>query len=542
MDVKIIAAVLALGGAAIAAGGGASGYAQVVGPTKTTPQLNRRLTTSERRGRSIYLRGESSSGREIIPTIGELEVPAATVQCAGCHGRKAEGKTEGGVSAGNLTWSNLTKSYGHVHPTGRKHGPFNESSFTMAVVHGVDPDHHRLAVAMPKYRMAPEDMADLIAYLKQIEFDQDPGLTAESIEVGVTLPTRGALADVSDAMREVLAAYFEELNLSGGIYNRLIKLHFTEGGDGSIEATVASARALTNQGQVFAFVGGLSAGADKQMAALASEEEVPFIGPSTLLPQPGKPPNRYVFYVLPGAVEQARALINFADTKPGAIKTHAAVVYPEGDLTTAAGAAAIDQARLRGWEEVVDQPYAANTFDALRQAEALKRQQIEALFFFGDSTKAAALLEASKTIDWKPNVFLLGTLASKELVNAIPSVFKDKIFLAFPTVPADITTQGAADYRELLDKHKLKPRHTASQLAALAAAKIFVEGLKRAGADLSREQLISALEGLYDFETGLTPRIIFGPNRRIGAAGAYMVTVNPETKQFAAVGGWVAAN
>lgn len=521
---------------------GHAGSAQTQPSKGTAPEQNRSLTLQERRGRAIYLRGESPSGREIIPSIGDLEVPATTVQCAGCHGRRGEGKTEGGVSAGSLTWAHLTKSYGHIHPTGRKHGPFDDPSFIMAVVHGVDPNHNRLLTAMPRYRMAPEDMADLIAYLKRIEFDQDPGLTAESIEIGVPLPARGALADVGVAMREVLVAYFDELNLSGGIYNRKIKLHFTEGGDGSIDATFDSARALARQGQAFAFVGGLSAGADKHMGSVASDEEVPFVGPMTLLPQPGKPPNRYVFYLLPGLVEQARALVTFAGARIGAAKVRSAVVYPEGSLAMTAGTAAREQARLSGWEKVVDRPYALKNFDAVGHASSLKQQQVEAVFFFGDGAQTAALLAAAKDLDWKPSIFLLGTLTSKELVNGVPSIFKDRIFLAFPTVPSDITAQGSAEYRALLQKYKLTPRHNASQFAALAAAKIFVEGLKRAGADVSREQLITALESLYDFDTGLTPRIIFGPNRRIGAAGAYMVTINPETKEFVSVGGWVAAN
>src|SRR5215218_6254599 len=99
----------------------------------------RPLTAAERRGRMIYLRGETASKKPLMAMVGDLEVPAATMNCAGCHGRRGEGKTEGGVAAGNLTWSNLTKSYGHTHPTGRKHGAFNESSFTTAVVRGVDP-------------------------------------------------------------------------------------------------------------------------------------------------------------------------------------------------------------------------------------------------------------------------------------------------------------------------------------------------------------------------------------------------------------------
>ncbi len=62
------------------------------------------------------------------------------------------------------------------------------------------------------------------------------------------------------------------------------------------------------------------------------------------------------------------------------------------------------------------------------------------------------------------------------------------------------------------------------QFATLDSAKILVEGLKRAGRDLSREKLVTAIEGFYDFDTGLTPAVSYGPNRRIGAMGAYVVS------------------
>jgi ABC-type branched-subunit amino acid transport system substrate-binding protein len=133
-------------------------------------------------------------------------------------------------------------------------------------------------------------------------------------------------------------------------------------------------------------------------------------------------------------------------------------------------------------------------------------------------------------------------LTSQGLVADLPAAFTKKIFLAFPTVPADVTAGGVAEYRSLAKKYNLAQRHTAAQLAALAAAKTFVEALKRTGADLSREQLISALEGLYDYDTGLTPKLIFGPNRRVGASGAYIITINAETKQFVSASGWVPAN
>src|SRR5690349_806760 len=302
-------------------------------------QETRPLTAAERRGRAIFLRGETA-GKPLPAMVGDLEVPGSTINCAGCHGRRGEGKAEGGVVAGNLTWTNLTKSYGHTHPNGREHGPFTESSFITAVVRGVDPAGNSLAVAMPRYQISIEDMNDLIAYIKRLEFDRDPGLTADSIDVGVPLPTSAALADLGQAVRQVISAYFEDLNARGGIYNRKIKPHFTEGTSMS-----ASLRDLNSKNQIFAFIGGVSAGADKDIAALAREEEIPFIGPATLLPQVEHPPNRYVFYLLPGVGEQAAALMNFADQQLGVKKSHVVVLYPEAELPSAAAEVAMARAK-----------------------------------------------------------------------------------------------------------------------------------------------------------------------------------------------------
>jgi hypothetical protein len=49
---------------------------------------------------------------------------------------------------------------------------------------------------MPKYRMAREDLADLIAYLKRLADDKDPGITDTTIKVGTLLPMTGPLAEI----------------------------------------------------------------------------------------------------------------------------------------------------------------------------------------------------------------------------------------------------------------------------------------------------------------------------------------------------------
>jgi ABC-type branched-subunit amino acid transport system substrate-binding protein len=502
---------------------------------QTLPE-NRPLTPAERRGRAIYLRGETA-GKPLTAMVGDLEVPGTTINCAGCHGRRAEGKTEGGVVAGNLTWTNLTKSYGHTHPNGRKHGTFTESSFTTAVVRGVDPSGNDLVVAMPRYRISIEDMNDLIAYIKRLEFDRDPGLTSESIDVGVPLPTTSGLAELGQDVRKVISAYFEDLNARGGIYNRKINPHFTE----SSASMAASLRDLNSKNQLFAFIGGVSAGADKEIATLAREEEIPFIGPATLLPQVEHPPNRYVFYLLPGVSEQAAALLNFADQQLGVKKSRAVILSPETELPSAAAEAALARAKEAGWADVVKMNYTAATFDANKLAQQLKAEGTSAVFLFGPGNDVDGFLRAATALEWAPYVLSLGVFSSKDLATNVTAAFTKKVFLAFPTIPSDVTADGLTEYRALAEKYKLPAQHMAAQMAALAAAKTFVEGLKRAGADLSREQLVTTLEGLYEYDTGLTPKLIFGPNRHVGAAGAYIIMIDATSKAFITASGWIAA-
>ncbi|HZI59289.1 MAG TPA: ABC transporter substrate-binding protein [Pyrinomonadaceae bacterium] len=516
----------------------AASVAQVQEQRATSAE--RGLSPAERRGKAIYLRGASPSGKEITAMVGDMDLPASTLTCAGCHGLRGEGKTEGGVTAGNLTWADLAKPYGHTHSTGRKHGPFNEKLFTRSLVQGLDPAGNEMAVAMPRYEMSDEDMANLIAYLKRIESDRDPGLTATSVRLGTILPKEGGLSEIGAAMKDVLTAYFANVNDRGGIYNRSIELQTIQTGSDAA-ATAANVRKLVENGELFAMVSGLSAGADKELAALTQETEIPFMGPVTLLPQTGFQSNRNVFYLLPGASEQARALVNFAANKPELQKRRLAIVHSQNELALAAAEAIEDQARKKSWT-TTRKSYSGKLVDAAGIAATLKGEGTEAVFFLGAGGEEALFINAAAAANWTPYVFLLGALAGRELVQSVPLSFKDHVFLSFPTVPGDVTPEGMAELRALQEKYKFATRHVASQLMAFAAAKIFTEALKRAGRDLSREKLVTELEGLYEYETGVTPRITFGPNRRVGAMGAYVVSIDPAKKEFVSASGWVKNN
>jgi ABC-type branched-subunit amino acid transport system substrate-binding protein len=493
----------------------------------------------ESRGKQIYVQGTSPSGKEILAYIGDssLEVPASAMPCANCHGIDGMGKPEGGVKPSNLTWEAMTKPYGLVHADGRQHPPYTERGLELAIVRGADPGGNKLNSVMPRYQMSPQDLADLIAYLKVLGKDRDPGISDNKIVIGSAVPTKGALAEMGQAVKAVITAYFDELNSQGGIYSRRLELKFVETAE-TPAATRANIERFLNDDQVFAMTGAVIAGAEAETVPLLAQREVPLIGPITLYPQTGLPLNRQVFYLLPGADVQARAVVKFAAQKPELKNAGTEVLYPRSAINVGVFEAVEAQCKKDGLSAPRAYSYVAGHFDVVDAVKQLRETKRDLLFFLGNTEEAVSFMKEAEKLDWFPTVVLSGAGGGKEIFDA-PVGFEGKMLLSFPTSPADQSAEGVREFRALAEKYKLPNQYLATQISAYSGAKILTEVLKRAGRDVSREKVIHELESMYEYQTGLTPSITFGPNRRIGAMGAHAVAIDLNGKRFVPVSGWI---
>jgi ABC-type branched-subunit amino acid transport system substrate-binding protein len=504
-------------------------------------QTEEPATLRQSRGKQIYVRGTSPSGKDLLAYLGEssLKVPGDTMACANCHGLDGQGKPESGVNPSNLTWEALTKPYGVTHADGRQHPPYTKRGLELAITRGTDPAGNKLQNAMPRYRMSSEDLADLIVYLELLGKDRDPGISDNTIAIGMAAPAKGALADMGQAVKAVTTAFIDELNSQGGIYNRRLELKFVETAE-TPAATRANVERLLKDEKVFAMTGVFIAGADNEILALMARQEVPLIGPLTLYPQTGFPLNRQVFYLLSGMDGQARALVDFVAKRPE-LKSPATVVYPQSELNVSVLGAITDQSKKDGLSAPQAYDYAPGRLNVAETVKQLRQTGRDAVFFLGTGDEALSLMREADKLNWFPAIFLPGGSAGPGIFGA-PIGFSGRVFCSFPIALVDQSADGIREFRSLADKYMLPTEHLAAQISAYSAAKILVEALKRVGKDLSREKLIQALEGLYEYRTGLTPAITYGPNRRIGAMGAYVVTIDLKEKQFSPASGWININ
>ncbi|HEX6901537.1 MAG TPA: ABC transporter substrate-binding protein [Thermoanaerobaculia bacterium] len=486
------------------------------------------------RGRQIYIEGTSPSGGEIIAVMSDagVEVPATAVPCASCHGRDGKGRPEGGVQPTDLTWTNLTKPYGVTHASGRKHPPYDERSLKRAISLGLDPAGQKLHVAMPRFRMNLQDMADLTAYMKRLGTERDPGVSDTSLRVGVILPPAGSLSAMGQAVRSALTARFEALNKTGGIYGRRVEPRFLEAPAAADQRRAWTADFLQRE-EIFVGLASFLAGADAELASLFQEKEVPLIGPFTLHPREAFPLNRYVFYLLPGVEAQGQALLRFAAGKWEG-KPQAAVVAPAGPELDGAVEALTKAAAAAGWPA----PLVLRLRDgsAAQDLQRLAAAKADPVFFLGSGAEGAALLQAADRLDWRPRFLATAAAADDSLFKA-PAAFDGKVFLALPT--SGPSPEAAASYRALAAGAKLPADNVSAQLSALAAAEVLIEALEKAGRELSREKLVDELEKLRQFQSGYAPPVTYNVSRRLGARGAYVMRLDLAGGRLVSEGGWV---
>lgn len=483
------------------------------------------LSASAERGKRLYTHGESTSRRIITAQIQRTAapVPAAILPCINCHGADGRGLDDTDAApAPDINWHVLTQSGGHRHPN-RKHQPFDDASLARAITRGLDPAGNKLDATMPRYAMADADMADLIAYLKQIGAELDPGLTADGIRIGTVLPLAGPLADTGHAIRDIITAYFSSLNASGGIHGRKLELEVAGFGDNG-DPAIWQARDLLSEKPFFALVAPYLPGYDTELLALAEEKEVPLIGPYTLLPPDAAATGGHGFLVLAGLGQQAEALVEAVLARPDRPR-RPALVYPQDPRGDVVATRLARRVRDHGLGPIENSVYRSDAFDAGRLAAELHERGVDAVVFLGGAAHLRELAEAAEQREWRPYLLAPALLAEREIFT-LPPGFDGRVFLAYASLPSDRTTAGASEFERLHADYALSYQHSVAQVAAYTAARVLVEGLERAGRNPDRAALMRALETLSGFRPGLTPALTFGPARRDGAAGAHVVEVD----------------
>lgn len=487
------------------------------------------MSAQQRRGQQIYLTGTSPSAQKIQARLtkdGAL-LPAALIPCVNCHKYNGKGGTEGGVTAADIRWFKLSRPYGLLKTGNKSHPPYTQRSIKKAISMGTGSAGQALNQAMPRYQLSHQDMRDLIAYLTGLGTYQSKGISDKQINIGVILPRKNP--QKSHAVKQILNAYFTELNQQGGIYQRQIQLLFIESPTDNSKQSLSRFRAKLKNSPVFAFVASHLNNIDTLVADFAQSSGIPIIGAFSPTPQLKYPLNRYIFYLMSGQSSQIQALKFFRKQFNSTVKN---IVFIDKNSNFNSELTNIVQ------QEIIEID-SLNLIASLKnKSSRLKIEKSDIVFLLLSEPAQSEFFNQAAALNWWPNVLIPGSQMNPALFNS-PDKFNRRIFIALPNLPLDYQSTGLTAYQNLQKKYPIPSQYRNSQLLAIAAAKLLKEGLIRTGRQMEQEKLIDQMESLYKFNTQLTRPISYGPNRRSGTNGAYIIALDLIKKTIIPASDWL---
>lgn len=332
---------------------------------------------------------------------------------------------------------------------------------------------------------------------------QTPGVTDNSILIGSCSALDGPAHFLGRQTVLGASAYLHIVNDEGGVFGRKIQL---QAFDDSYDPDKAPAcfKRMTKEG-IFAlgfFVGTPTA---KVYVPLAQEEKIPVVGLFTGAQLLYEPLKHEIINVRASYYDETREQVD----KLWEINLRRiAVIYQDDPF----GKAVLDGIKLalqkHGAAPVGLGTFTRNSVDIIEGLRAVMAARPQAVVIAGPYAPVAAIVKQAHTDGWRPQFLTVSFVGTEEFIKEAGSDAEGTIItqvmppydrLEYPTV---------AKYRECLAKYSPGEAPTFVSLEGFVDAMVLVEGLKRAGKDLTRERFIAGIESIHEMNFGLGPKLI----------------------------------
>jgi len=317
------------------------------------------------------------------------------------------------------------------------------------------------------------------------------------IRIGMPSGITGAAAAGVKENIQGAKLYIDAINRRGGVHGQSVELIAVD--DHFDPATTAEVgrRLIVEQNVVALFLNRGTPHAQALLPLLA-EHHVPLVGPSTGAMALHEPVQPWVFNVRATYQREAiRAVKHLASLGMTRI-----AVLPTDDTFGADGAIGAEKGFAEtGLKPVLVQKFPRENPDLADLAAKVKASDAQAVLYIGSSSSVANGVKALRAAGSRVQVVTLSNNASEGFIKLLGEHARGVIVTqVFPN-------ERAVNYRLIKEAQELAKAKGAGSVSpamieGFAAAKVLVEGLRRAGPKPTGASLREALEGIQKFDIG----------------------------------------
>jgi len=356
------------------------------------------------------------------------------------------------------------------------------------------------------------------------------GVSKDSIKLGILGSLTGPAAIWGTGNRAGAIIAFEEANAAGGVNGRKLEW-VVEDDETSPPKAIAAFKKLTEQDGVFAVFGPAASAICAAMAPTMRESGVPmFISvPST--PAITEPMIKNVFRTGPlNDHLQGIAIANFVLGKMHSQKI--AIIRQSDEYGKRGADSIVDRMKDENVKPVAYEEFGAADTDFTSQLLKIREVEPDVLVVYGYPSPSAIITRQARQLGIGAKIFGSNATSSRKYPQIVgQSAAGVENVITLEVLPESDDPKAVAFSKKFAERYPdlaKQERPDLGDVLGYGGALTFVEGLKRAGPDLTRPKFIAALETIKDFSTGLTMPTTFSASSHEGNKAARIVQIQAD--------------
>ncbi len=326
----------------------------------------------------------------------------------------------------------------------------------------------------------------------------DPGITDTHILLGMSSPFTGPNGAYGLEMKEGAMAYFTQVNAAGGVNGRKIELVSMDDGY-ETDRAVANTKKLIVDNKVFALFAYYGSSPTTEAMKVFAEARVPLVGTISGADSLREPVNRYMFHLRASYADETESMVS----QLVSIGVKNIAVFYQDDGFGKSGLEGVNRALKRFKLAPVAVATVPRNSVAVSPAVAtIAKANPQAVIMVTLYKPTAAFIREMRATGAIPQFSTLSPVGADLLVKDLGNDARGIGISQVMPYPWNDTVPVVKEYQKALQAFAKHKNYSYYGIEGYLNAKLMVEAIKRSGKDLSREKLVSTLEGLSDLDLG----------------------------------------
>jgi ABC-type branched-subunit amino acid transport system substrate-binding protein len=355
------------------------------------------------------------------------------------------------------------------------------------------------------------------------DVNAEVGVTDDSILVGCSNSFSGPLVyPGTQLVNNGLESYIGYINAQGGVNGRKILTQYYDDGYKPQNA-IANTKRLVEQDKVFAILSSQGTAPVYATVKYLTQNKVPLLFPFWGESTPGE---RYIFNSFTRYPSQSELVVTWLVKVKGFKRI--GILYQDDKYGYTFRDPGQKALKKLGLDWAAAESYKRGAKDLSAQVAKLHKANLDACLLVATPPPGATFLKEAHKQGWKDTkIISSGPLTDEKYINLSGGVGEGVWGLSLWPDPVNSQDPAVVEYRKIVDQYGKDKDKTPNRYSLFGYfyAKLFVEGLKRAGKNVTRENYIEAVEGIKNWENGMIPPVSFSATDHLAQNSGFMVEV-----------------